>query len=570
MDDKLAQAMSVGFERVAAWSDVLDRINVFPVPDGDTGRNLVISLTPLRVPHADVEALTRDLLIAARGNSGNIASRFLSGFLDCNGARELGVRFSRGRDLAYGAVYEPKQGTMLTLFDAAVESFNRHDMRSGEEWAMEVLTDLEASVMSTTDLLPELSAAGVVDAGALGMFIFYDGLLKSLVGGEASFWPIAGRFKDTLNVATDWQGGGDLGYCLDVVLEIDDGRAVQQLAGLGREVVAMQDGNLVKVHLHVDSESRAFEALESIGHVLHSSVDDMGEQVQAFARTRGRQAAYVMTDAAGSVTREDAAELGIILLDSYVNLGSHSVPETRLDPEHLYGPMREGVPASTSQASVFERRQHYEKAVSVFDGVLYLCVGSVYTGNYEVVLDWKRDHDPEDRMTVIDTGTASGRLGLTALRVARQAVVETDARGLAGFAHRAISACQEYIFLDKLQYLAAGGRMSKTGAFMGDMFGVKPIVTPAADGATKVGVVRKTRDQVKFAVKKLEEALSPSDGAIVMLEYTDNRDWLQNEVRPRIEAACPKAEILVRPLSFTTGVHCGPGTWAVAFLPPLD
>ncbi|MBU1741738.1 MAG: DegV family protein, partial [Proteobacteria bacterium] len=141
---------------------------------------------------------------------------------------------------------------------------------------------------------------------------------------------------------------------------------------------------------------------------------------------------------------------------------------------------------------------------------------------------------------------------------------------LVDFAHRTIQASHEYIFLDKLHYLAAGGRMSKAGAFMADMFGVKPIVTPAADGAAKVGVVRKPKDQVGFALQKMREDLSLRDEATILLQYTDNQDRLISEVQPRIESQFPMAEVLVRPLSFTTGVHCGPGTWAIAYVPTLD
>ena len=83
MHETLVKALFAGYERIVAWADILDRINVYPVPDGDTGRNLVMTLSALRDPWHDEERLCREILLTARGNSGNIVARFLAGFLKC-------------------------------------------------------------------------------------------------------------------------------------------------------------------------------------------------------------------------------------------------------------------------------------------------------------------------------------------------------------------------------------------------------------------------------------------------------------------------------------------------------
>jgi len=127
--------------------------------------------------------------------------------------------------------------------------------------------------------------------------------------------------------------------------------------------------------------------------------------------------------------------------------------------------------------------------------------------------------------------------------------------------------CREYVFLDTLRYLAAGGRVSRTGAFFGDMLRMKPVISPFADGARKVGVVRNRREQLQFALDRLSAELGPDDKAMIMIEYTDNLPWVAQKVRPEIERRRPGAEILLHPMSLTSGAHMGPGTWAVAFLP---
>ena len=274
-----------------------------------------------------------------------------------------------------------------------------------------------------------------------------------------------------------------------------------------------------------------------------------------------------MTDAAGSVTREDARELGITLLDSYIVAGEKSLPETIFSPKELYDTMLKGTRVSTSQASVFERHQYYQRVVNQYDHVLYLCVGSVFTGNYDVAVDWKAQNDPDDRLTIIDTGAASGRLGSIAIATARHAAQSHDPQEVVDFARKVVASSREYIFLDRLKYLAAGGRMPKAKAVFGELLRVKPIVSPTAEGVKKVGTAKNRNGQLKFALEKFEEAFDENASPFVMLEYSNNYDWVNDVVRKEIKARCPHAEIRLQPLSLTSAVHMGPGTWAMAYIP---
>ena len=121
MDERLQQAFIKGVERVAAWSDLLDEINVYPVADGDTGRNLSMSLTPLRFAGGDKDEIVRKLLLSARGNSGNIASQFFSGFYTTDTLHDLKTLVQEGNARAWKAQGRPRLGTMLSLFDALEE-----------------------------------------------------------------------------------------------------------------------------------------------------------------------------------------------------------------------------------------------------------------------------------------------------------------------------------------------------------------------------------------------------------------------------------------------------------------
>ncbi len=417
------KALAAGAETVTVWSQLLDRINVFPVADGDTGRNLVISLAPLRKEHADTGELCRSLLLAARGNSGNIAARFLEEFACMASLQDWAATVQRGRDAAYRAVTEPRPGTMLSFFDRLAELCRCIPSEADAAWTKALLQSLEHAVADTVCQQPVLEQAHVVDAGALGMYLFFDGFFSCLAGTKQCFSPARACFKECLRIADTFSRETAAGFCIDAVLKCD-GSAEAKLQHMGESTVVMRSGEYIKVHLHAPDREKAQRELAASGRIVAWADDDLAAQTGMFAEPGSASVVHIMTDAAGSVTREDAAMLGIALLDSYITMGDTSLPETCCSPADMYKAMRAGIPCSTAQASLDERRQHYAGALELHASVLYLCVGSVYTGNFKTALGWKQEHDPENRFTIIDTGTASGRLAIAvhcAARCARHA-----------------------------------------------------------------------------------------------------------------------------------------------------
>ncbi|MCD4718123.1 MAG: DegV family EDD domain-containing protein [Desulfobacterales bacterium] len=569
MDGNIQKGLILGVERIAAWSDLLDAINVFPVADGDTGRNLMTSLVPLRHPDKDRQKTIRRLLFSARGNSGNIAARFLSGLLTADSVDILPQAAGLGRDRAWKAINDPVPGTMLNVFDALVEIMQQYDFKKPNQDISNVINHLEKAVRSTPDFLPRLKDAGVVDSGALGMFIFLEGFLRSLAGKADQFQPVTSVFKGLLHVSPSFCEHQEEGYCIDLVVRSGDkaSEEIQRLSQYGNEVVVIPHQDILKVHLHAGDRDETKKGIESFCDVVQWTDDDLGKQISRFRQSNVHRCIHIMTDAAGSITREDARELGITLLDSYITEGDKCLPETLFPPYELYKAMRKGLKVSTSQASVFERHQHYQSVLNQYDRILYLCVGSVFTGNYNVAMEWKETNDPSDRLTVIDTTAASGRLGTIVMAVERYLSGTDDPDSVIEFAKMAVDKCEEYVFLDRLQYLAAGGRLSRPSAFFGDLLRMKPVVSPMAEGAKKVGVVRNRKDQILFALDRLRVSLSKDSPVLIMLQYSDNRSWVRDMVMKEIERHYPLADIILQPISLTSGVHMGPGTWSMAFLP---
>lgn len=569
MDQLLVQAYGCGYERLSSWAGLIDRINVFPVPDSDTGRNLKISLTPLREIKGNSEQTTNQLLLCATGNSGNIAAQFFSGLLEAETPEKLNMAVANGTAKAWQAVADPKHGTMLTVFDRLTKALSAHN-KIDPTAVTEIIDHLRQSVMDTTDLLPDLKKARVVDAGALAMFIFFEGFLNRLASIQTDFVPITELFAGKLSISSSYDFRYDRNYCVDTLVEMNDpftAKQIQAIQACGQSVVIVPQQSCVKIHLHTDDRNAVKDKIKSMGHILSWTDENISEQIEKARNKTVGQAMLVMTDAAGSVTREDSEKLGMALLDSYLVFEDKAVPETLFPPSSLYETMRKGKRVTTAQASTFERHQLYSSAMAQNDQIVYLCVGSVFTGNYDTAIQWKKENDPENRFRVIDTAAASGRLGVIALKVAEYANQTGDIDAVVGFAEKLVDKCQEFIFLDCLKYLVAGGRLSGTSGFFGDFLKLKPVISPTRCGAVKVGVVRSQKGQLKFALSKLSQNLKSDKACFIMLEYSDNRNWVEGIVMPEIKQQYPLADVILQPLSLTSGTHMGPGTWGVAFLP---
>lgn len=569
------ESFAAGYACLSAWADLLDRINVFPVADGDTGTNLRISLAPFRDFDKDSKA-TRDLLArCATGNSGNIAAAFFREFCQAENFRDLAAKAASGREKAWQAIARPCAGTMLTVFDSLVLFLVSHV--DEEALYLQLGIELQKAVHETEQLLPDLQKAGVVDSGALAMYIFFDGFFRHLTrqkdssccnSNSSSIFDI---FAGKLAINSSFHPAITDCYCVDVVMRVDDRQASvkDSIAGLGESVVVVEDDSILKVHIHSPDPEQLRGRLGSFGEIVHWSAEEIDQESAKQPSALAQQSIlHIVTDGAGSITREMAHNHGITLLDSYIITGDSSRPESLCHPEQVYSLMRQGQKITTAQASTFERHQHYLSICQQFGRCLYLAVGSAFTGNYAAALAWKKDNDPGDLMAIVDTGAASGRLALIALLTARQAKKAGSPEAVMVFAEKIIADCTEYVFIDELKYLVAGGRVSRAGGFFGDLLSMKPVISPTSAGVRKLGVVHSRKGQLAFAMEKLGERFDALAEPVIMLQYSDNKKWVTATVEHKVRALLPAAEILLSPLSLTSGVHMGPGTWAIAFATP--
>ena len=563
----LAEGFAEGYGCLSARADLLDRINVFPVADSDTGANLRLSLAPLRCCQQDRREAATQLVRGAVGNSGNIAAAFFSALLGAKVAADLPAKAALGRDRAWRAVAAPRDGTMLSVFDCLSDILARLPVAPSSCEA--ILLALQEAVLATAQTLPDLRSAGVVDAGALGMFLFFDGFFRAITGANAKTPSLFALFPGKLALNDDFHPHRSDAYCVEATIEPTAGRTLSQdaVARLGESVVVLADQSRLKIHIHTADPAALRENLASLGEVLRWSDEPLSpEKGREVSRFGPPGCLHIMTDAAGSLPRDLARQLNITLLDSYILSNDTARPESLCSPEAIYELMRQGHKVTTAQASLGERHRLYKGVCEEFGRTLYLAVGAAYTGNYGAAVAWQREHDAEGLLEVIDTGAASGRLALMALLAARMAGRTSSAETVCAYAHQLTDACREYIFIDSLRYLVAGGRVSRAGGFFGDLLHLKPVISPTRQGARRLGLVRDRQSQLDFALEKAGAEIKTPAAAVLLLQYSDNQPWVAEVVEPQLRALLPGAEIMLAPLSLTSGVHMGPGTWSLAFV----
>lgn len=302
-----------GAHHLSQNANVVDALNVFPVPDGDTGTNMNLSMTSgakevEQIDTANIgkvaQSLSRGLLMGARGNSGVILSQLFRGFgksieqkSEIN-AKEFAAAFQAGVDTAYKAVMKPVEGTILTVAkDAAKKAVLAAQTETNIIKVMEaVVNEAEASLERTPELLPVLKEVGVVDSGGKGLLYVYEGFLASLKGEKLSDKAAALPSLDDLVSAEHHKNAQshmntediEFGYCTEFMVKLDSGKRNfnedafrQDLSRFGDSLLVVSDENIAKVHIHAEYPGEVMTYAQKYGSLINMKIENMREQHSA-------------------------------------------------------------------------------------------------------------------------------------------------------------------------------------------------------------------------------------------------------------------------------------------------
>ena len=359
----LKNAFLAGAKGLEAKKDWINELNVFPVPDGDTGTNMTLTIMAAAREVAELENPTMDQLAkaissgslrGARGNSGVILSQLLRGFTKEIKAVEeidttiLANAMVRGTETAYKAVMKPKEGTILTvakaMADKGLEMASQTD--DIEEFVKQVIEYGDYVLSQTPEMLPVLKQAGVVDSGGQGLMQVVKGAVDGLLGKTVDFSldtvpdsgnrPAAGEKAARGAARTDIDTADiKFGYCTEFIINLekvytdkDETELKSYLESIGDSLVVVSDDEIVKVHVHTNHPGLAFEKALAFGSLSRMKIDNMREEhqervIQDSERLAREQAAGEQEDkdkATGEEAPSERREYGFIAVSSGVGL----------------------------------------------------------------------------------------------------------------------------------------------------------------------------------------------------------------------------------------------------------
>lgn len=301
----LKKMFLAGAKALDAKKEYINELNVFPVPDGDTGTNMSMTIMSVAKEVSGIEnptldnlgkAISSGSLRGARGNSGVILSQIFRGFVKSISGNDtlditlLGNAVIHASETAYKAVMKPKEGTILTVAragaDKARELLIEAEITDLLTFCDEVILCMENTLLKTPDMLPVLKEAGVVDSGGEGLMTFLRGAIDALNGRVADFSIQAEG--STSFVRADATGGADIkfGYCTEFIIMLERNENVveaqlkEYLQKIGDCVVVVADDDIVKVHVHTNDPGLAIQKALTYGSLTKMKIDNMREEHQ--------------------------------------------------------------------------------------------------------------------------------------------------------------------------------------------------------------------------------------------------------------------------------------------------
>ena len=579
---------------MAAGRDELNRINVFPVPDGDTGTNMWLTLravaaalrnlgdgtASLPLPHV-AETMAQASVRGARGNSGMMLSQFLLGFREGVGqrlrinARELATAIGIGFERLRSSLDEPIEGTILTVVREAADEAGRAGSESDLRVFMSrIVIRAEQALQRTPELLAVLKNAGVVDAGAKGFVRFLDGVKRLIEEGqiaEGAVDRVGGGDGSNAAAQTEVEADRDYRYCTELMVRsaaLPDPATVRQaLRAHGGSIVVLATGELLKAHVHTDAPEAVFRLASTWGTLESTKADDMRAQHQAL---QARRPVAFVTDTACDLPDELVLQYDVGLVPMQLIVDEHGYRDRlELSAAEFFRRMRAGLDASTSQPAPQAFGDAYLDAARAGDHVIAVTVSSGLSGTHANAVAAAKRFDPESgRLTVVDSRTASLGQGLLVVRGVELAAAGWQPGAIVRELERVRGHSGGFFTVDNFERLVRSGRLGRGRAWLGTKLNLKPVMSLTIEGKIEpVGRARGQEGARKRLLELLDRALTPrpKGGALRLGVVHGDIPEFAETLRAELVARYQPIQCLVSPITPVIAAHAGIGAWGVFY-----
>ena len=575
---------------VASGREEINRINVFPVPDGDTGTNFSLTLRAVAdalralgdasLPDT-VRAVARGAVLGARGNSGLMLAHFLLGFSDSLGslpvatAPDIARAIRAGADRLYESLDDPREGTILTVArDAAVAA--EPEAKASPDiggFMRRLLQEGEAALARTPEQMAVLKEAGVVDAGGKGFVRMLEGVVRYIDGDpilpsepftEAEAVISAPAALVDVAVERDFQ------FCTEVLVRGDQLPATNEVRAAmrsfgGSTVVALM-GDILKIHVHTDTPEAVFTYAARWGRVDTTKAQDMRAQHRRLIH-EDRRAVALVADSSADLPDAVLDRHRIALVPLQVVFGNSTFRDrVELRPEEFYRRLRESAELpTTSQPAPADFIRAFRDARQEADEVVAVLLGSALSGTFNAAQAAIRAGDVPN-VHLVDSRSASFGVGMLALRGAELAESGWSATRIAAELTRVRARSGMLLTVDRYDNLLRSGRISRAKAWLAGKLDVKPILSLDPDGrVVPVERVRGRENVEARMLAALEQRLSPLPQVVRFGIAHADAPGIAERVRAALVAKYRPRDCFVSLATGVLGTHVGLGAWGIFY-----
>jgi len=581
---RLYNAFLAGGNAVIQDQKYLNKINVFPVPDSDTGTNLASTMrsiaesTVISPSFRDTLHSIADAAISgARGNSGLIFAQFIYGISReikeemKASTRAFGESVKRAIHYAYKAIVSPVEGTMLTVMKDWADAvyLQRTSTNDFVELLSHALQAAKDSLRLTPQKLSVLAKAGVVDAGAKGFVDFLEGIINFIKRG---------RLKDVPKPETQWQDSGihvrsdrkaiEYRYCSEALLtgrNMDLDKIRSEIGSFGNSAIVAGSEEKARLHIHTDRPADLFFKLKDYGSITQIKVDDMLKQYEAGFNRKSRIA--LVTDSACDLPQEVIDEHQIHVIPMNLSFAdSLFLDKVTITPAQFYNLLRTHKQhPQSSQPPLKSIQNLLSFLASHYESIIVVALSEKLSGFYGLCLA-TADNVQGKTINVINSRHLSVSQGLVVLRVAEAIRSGKTHQEIVALAEEWISKTKLLADIQTLKYLVRGGRISPMKGLLAKMLNLKPIISVDSEGrGVAFGKSFSRRSNMKKIVRMIKSMSQEAEVWNYAIVHA------QNLKRAELYAERLEEELHLKPayivdLSPVVGVHNGIGAVGIGLM----
>ena len=575
---RLHKAVQAGINHVITRKDYLNKINVFPVPDGDTGTNMAYTLSTIaeetksidqKSIHKMAELISDASLNGARGNSGSILAQFFVGFSEGIGSykRLNPERFSKAIEIAkqhsYDALSEPVEGTILSVItdwsNSIAQIHQKHDdFIQILDFAYE---EAKKSLAKTPEKLSILKKSGVVDAGAQGFIDFLKGIKIFIRDGKIDQVDTVIISEPTEKIKSEISN--EYKYCTECLVSGEDINRIKlkkQLMNLGNSIVLAGAKKKAKIHIHTNEPQAIFTLCSEYGKISGEKADDMLMQQNTIHGTHEEIA--IVVDSACDLPEDIIEELNIHVVPLRFNFGDeHHVDKVTITSDEFWNELENNPNhPQTSQPSPGDFQRQYQFLSGHYKNAISIHLPAAVSGTLQSAeLAAKKINSlPID---LIDSRNGSIGIGLIAMAASEAIKSGLNKEKILESIHNAIDNTVVYIGLESLDYVVKGGRVSANKKKIADLFQINPILTFTESGVKSIGKTFGSRNKIEKFIKFVSSKLPTSDFRIGLAH--GNSPAIAESAQKHFKSLGAK-EIISTKLGPALAAHAGPNSLVIA------